>query len=165
VEVTLSAPCLLSEEHETAGFASGEASLDDWLVRRALPNQRAGASRTFVVSQGRRVVAYYALAAGAIACASAVGRVRRNMPDPVPMAILARLAVDRSMQGKGLGRLLFRDAALRVMSAAESIGVRGLLTHAISPDAAAFYRALGLEATPSEPQTFMITLPDLRAAL
>lgn len=87
------------------------------------------------------------------------------MPDPIPMAILGRLAIDSAFQGRGLGRALFRDAALRVLSAADAIGIRGLLVHAILAEAAAFYRALGLEAAAGEPQTLMVTLAQLRASL
>lgn len=161
----LSAPEPLLAEHDTAAFSCGYPSLDDWLKRRALANQKAGASRTYVASEDRRVVAYYALASGALACTAATGKLRRNMPDPIPMAILGRLAIDSAFQGKGLGRALFRDAALRILSAADAIGIRGLIVHAISDDAAAFYRALGLEVSPAEPRTLMITLSELRAAL
>ena len=128
----LSPPAPLSAEHDVSAFACGHLSLDDWLKRRALANLKAGASRTYVVVEDRRVVAYYALASGALACAAATGKLRRNMPDPIPMAILGRLAIDSAFQGKGLGRALFRDAALRVLSAADLIGIRGLLVHAIS---------------------------------
>lgn len=161
----LSAPAPLSAEHDVSAFACGHSSLDDWLKRRALANQKAGASRTYVVSEDRRVVAYYALASGALACMAATGKLRRNMPDPIPIAILGRLAIDSAFQGRGLGRALFRDAALRILSAADAIGIRGLIVHAISDDAAAFYRALGLEVSPAEPRTLMITLSELRAAL
>lgn len=161
----LSAPAPLSAEHDVSAFACGHSSLDDWLKRRALANQKAGASRTYVVSEDRRVVAYYALASGALACMAATGKLRRNMPAPLPMAILGRLAIDSAFQGRGLGRALFRDAALRILSAADAIGIRGLIVHAISDDAAAFYRALGLEVSPAEPRTLMITLSELRAAL
>ncbi len=163
--MSLSAPTPLLDEHDTALFSCGHASLDDWLKRRALPNQKAGASRTYVVSEGDPIVAYYALASGAMACAAATGKLKRNMPDPVPMAILGRLAIDSAFQGKGLGRALFRDAALRVLSAADAIGIRGLLVHAISDEAAAFYGALGMEASALEPRTLMVTLAELRAAL
>lgn len=161
----LSAPEPLLVEHDTVAFSCGHPSLDDWLKRRALANQKAGASRTYVVSDDHRVVAYYALASGALACTAATGKLRRNMPDPIPMAILGRLAIDSAFQGQGLGRVLFRDAALRVLSAAETIGIRGLIVHAISDDAAAFYRVLGLDALHAEPRTLMITLAELQAAL
>lgn len=161
----LSTPSPIQPEHDCSGFSCGHASLDDWLKRRALANQKAGASRTYVVTDGNRVIAYFALASGALACTEATGKLRRNMPDPIPMAILGRLAIDASFQGRGLGRALFRDAALRVLSAADAIGIRGLLVHAISDEAAGFYRAIGLEPSPGDPRTLMVTLAELQTAL
>lgn len=161
----LRAPELLTTEHDLAGFDSAAPSLDDWLRRRALRNQASGASRTFVACDDRRVAGYYALAASAVAPDAASGRLRRNMPDPVPIAVLGRLAIDKAYQGKGLGRALFRDAAMRVLAAADSIGIRGLLVHAISDQAKAFYAGLGLEVSPLEPMTLMVTLADLKASL
>lgn len=161
----LRAPELLTAEHDLGGFDSGTPSLDDWLRRRAMQNQASGASRTFVACDGVRVVGYYALAASAVAPDAATGRFRRNMPDPVPVAVLGRLAVDTSRQRKGLGRALFRDAALRALAAADSIGIRGMLVHAISDQAKAFYVGLGLEVSPLEPMTLMATVADLKATL
>lgn len=161
----LRAPELLNSEHDLGSFDSGTPSLDDWLRRRALANQASGASRTFVVCDDDRVVGYYALAASSVASDAAPGRFRRNMPDPIPVAVLGRLAIARSHQGQGLGRALFRDAALRAMSAADSLGIRGMLVHAISEEAKAFYVALGLDVSPLEPMTLMTTLADLLAAL
>jgi GNAT superfamily N-acetyltransferase len=155
----------LADHHELGDFDSGERSLDDWLKRRARANQLSGASRTYVVSHGKRVVAYYALASGAITVEAAVGRFRRNMPDPIPVAVLARLAVDRAWHGQGLGRALFRDAALRVVNAADAIGIRGVVVHAISDEAQRFYLALGFEPSPRDPMTLMVTLRDIRAVL
>lgn len=161
----LKAPEPLANHHKIESFQSGIASLDDWLKRRAAANQASGASRTFVACDDDRVVAYYALASGAVAAAVTRGRFRRNMPDPIPVVILARLAVARSYQGQGLGRALFQDAAQRVMHAADSIGIRGLLAHAISEEAKAFYLKLGLEVSPLDPMTLMATLPDLRSVV
>lgn len=161
----LSAPELLADHHDIGGFESGEASLDDWLARRARANQASGASRAYVVSDGQRVVGYYALASGAVAVESASGRFRRNMPDPIPVVVLARLAVDRNWQGRGMGRALFRDAARRVAQAADVIGVRGIVVHAISEEARNFYMALGFYPSPLDAMTLMVTLSDIRAAL
>jgi GNAT superfamily N-acetyltransferase len=111
------------------------------------------------------VIGYYALASGAISVASAPGRFRRNMPEPIPVAVLARLAVDRHWQGKGIGRGLFRDAAWRVAHAADLIGIRGIVAHAISEKAKSFYIALGFDPSPREPMTLMVTLTDIRAVL
>ena len=161
----LRAPEPLTAQHTLDSFDSGVHSLDEWLQRRAMQNQTSGASRTFVVCDGDRVVAYYALAASAVAPDAATGRFRRNMPDPVSVAVLGRLAIDRSFQGMGLGRALFRDAALRVLAAADSIGIRGMLVHAISDEAKAFYVGLGLDVSPLEPMTLMATVADLKASL
>jgi GNAT superfamily N-acetyltransferase len=161
----LTRPEPLAEEHDLSGFDSGVSSLDDWLKRRARPNQVSGASRTFVLAKDRRVVGYYALASGGIAGAASVGRFRRNMPDPIPVAVLGRLAVDRADQGKGLGRALFRDCAMRVAQAADSIGIRGIIVHAISDEARSFYVALGFDPSPGDPMTLMVTLSDIREAL
>lgn len=161
----LSAPEPLAVHHEIEAFDSGVSSLNDWLKRRATQNQASGASRTFVVCDSKAVVAYYALASSAIAPAATPGRFRRNMPDPIPVVVVARLAISRSHQGKGIGRALFQDAAQRVIHAAETIGIRGVLVHAISDEAKAFYLRLGLELSPLEPMTLMTTVADLRAAL
>lgn len=158
-------PEALTAGHALGGFDSGVPSLDDWLRRRALKNQQSGASRTFVVDDAGSVIAYYALAASAVAPDAAAGRFRRNMPDPIPVVVLARLAIARPWQGRGLGRALFQDAALRVVHAAGSIGIRGLLVHAISDDAKAYYLRLGLVPSPLDPMTLMATVADLKAAL
>lgn len=155
----------LAEHHDISGFSCGVASLDEWLKRRARANQASGATRTFVVTESGRVVAYYAIASGAVSPNGTVGRFRRNMPDPIPVAVLARLAIDTSAQGKGHGRALFRDAALRILTAAETLGIRGIVVHAISEQAKAFYLALGFETSPLDPMTLMVTLQDVRAAL
>jgi len=163
--VTLSAPEPLNANHQLAAFDCGVPDLNNWLRKRALANQGGGASRTFVVTDGQRIVGYYALAAGAINVAAAPGRFRRNMPNPIPVALLGRLAVDRSQQGKGLGRALFRDAAKRIINAADTLGIRGLIVHAISEHARAFYSALGCDPSPLEPMTLLVTLADLRSSL
>jgi GNAT superfamily N-acetyltransferase len=160
--VPLSRPEPLSETHELADFSSGVGSLDDWLKRRARANQISGASRTFVVAEDNKVLGYYALASGGIAVTSSVGRFRRNMPDPIPVVVLGRLAIDRAQHGRGLGRSLFRDCALRVAQAADTIGIRGIVVHAISEEAKKFYVALGFDPSPMEPMTLMVTLADVR---
>ncbi|RDS82845.1 N-acetyltransferase [Dyella monticola] len=163
--MTLAAPEPLGPHHDVEPFQSGVETLDIWLKRRALKNQSSGASRTFVVCEGARVVAYYALAASAVTVDAAPGRFRRNMPDPIPVVVLGRLAVDQSQQGKGIGRALVQDAARRVLQAADAIGVRGMLVHALSADAKAFYERLGFDPSPLDPLLLMITLVDLHAAL
>lgn len=161
----VSSPQPLADHHGLAEFHSGETPLDDWLKRRARTNQTSGASRTFVVCHEAHVVAYYALASGSIAVEATPGRFRRNMPNPIPVAILARLAVDQNWQGRGLGRGLFRDAGRRVAQAADAIGIRGIVVHAISEQAKSFYLALGFDPSPLEPMALMVTLADIRAIL
>lgn len=161
----LRAPEPLGRDHDIVGFDCGVASLNHWLERRAAANQVSGASRTFVACEERRVVAYYALASSAVATAVAPGRFRRNMPEPVPVVVLGRLAVAKSHHGQGLGRALFQDAARRVIHAADAIGIRGMVVHALSEQARAFYLSLGLDESPLDPMTLMVTVADLRLAL
>ncbi len=155
----------LADHHDFGDFCSGERALDDWLRRRARANHVSGASRTYVVCEDTLVIGYYALASGVITVESAPGRFKRNMPNPIPVAVLARLAVDQNWQGLGVGRALFRDAARRVAHAADAIGIRGIVVHAISEQAKKFYMTLGFDPSPSEPMTLMITLSDVRDAL
>jgi predicted N-acetyltransferase YhbS len=161
----LEPPEPLADHHDIEDSRSGEASLDDWLKRRARANQVSGASRTYVLCDGKYVIGYYAVASGIVAVESAPGRFRRNMPSPIPVVVLARLAVHHAWHGQGLGRSLFRDAAQRVANAADAIGIRGIVVHAISEEAKKFYLALGFDSSPSEPMTLMVTLSDIRAVL
>ncbi|CAN7428706.1 GNAT family N-acetyltransferase [Mesorhizobium sp. LjRoot246] len=163
--MTLSVPVPLADHHELGEFLSGMSSLDDWLKKRARTNQAGGASRTYVTCDGNRVIGYYAVASGGVTIAEAPGRFRRNMPDPIPVAVLGRLAVDQAYHGRGIGRALVRDAGLRILQAAEILGIRGILVHAISDDARAFYIAVGFEPSPVESLTLMATLADLSASL
>ncbi len=161
----VSAPEHLTAEHDVSAFDSGVPELDIWLKRRALQNEASGASRTYVVSAGGRVVGYSALATGAVAQQEATGKVRRNMPDPIPVMVIGRLAVDREYQGKGIGSALLRDALLRTVHAASIAGIRAVLLHAISDEAKRFYEKVGFSASPVEPMTMMITLADVEKAL
>lgn len=162
---TLGPPEHLNPAHDVAAFDCGMPELDDWLKKRALANQATGASRTYVVCAGGRVVGYYALATGSVGHAQAPGRVRRNMPDPVPVMILGRLAVDRAWRGRDLGRSLLRDAVLRTLQAAKIGGIRAILVHAISDEARRFYEHYGFAASPIDPLTLMITVADAERAL
>jgi GNAT superfamily N-acetyltransferase len=134
-------------------------------LARLLGSRPSGAARTFVVCEADRVVGYYALASGAVSLVAAPARFRRNMLDPIPIVVLARLAVDQSHQGRGLGRALVRDSARRVVNAADVIGIRGILVHAISEEAKVFYLRLGFDPSPIEPMTLMVTLADLRDSI
>jgi GNAT superfamily N-acetyltransferase len=157
---SLRAPEKLRGDHDLLGFECGEPSLDDWLRRRALQNEKSGASRTYVVCAGQQVVGYYALAVGAVAHSHAPGRVRRNMPDPVPVMVIGRLAIHKDYQGKRIGPSLLRDAVLRTLQAADIAGIRAILVHAISERARQFYEQLGFVASPMDPTTLMITVSE-----
>lgn len=161
----LGPPEPLADRHDFADFASGEPALDDWLRRRARANQLSGASRTYVLARGGWVVGYYSIAAGAIAVTVAPGRIRRNMPDPIPMTVLGRLAIAQPWQGKRLGGLMLRDAVLRSSQAAEILGMRGILVHAISPAAKRFYETFGFRESPANPMTLMVSINDALATL
>ena len=132
--------------------------MDDWLKRRARANQISGASRTYVVAHAGKVIAYYSLASGALALNEAPGGLKRNMPDPIPMAILGRLAVDQSWRGRGLGVALLRDAVERTQAASAIMGIRGLLVHALSDEAKALYERHGFVASPVQPMTLVMSL-------
>jgi GNAT superfamily N-acetyltransferase len=158
-------PEKLSSDHDLSQFQCGEPALDDWLRRRALQNEASGASRTYVVCIEKRVMGYYALAVGAIAHADAPGRVRRNMPDPVPVMVIGRLASDQSVRGQGIGPALLRDAILRTLQAAEIAGIRAILVHAISERAKRFYEKWGFIPSPVDSLTLMITATEARKAI
>jgi GNAT superfamily N-acetyltransferase len=157
-----SPPAPLRPDHQFDAFDSDVPALDQWLKRRALGNEAGGASRTFVSCLEDRVVGYYSLAAASVVHDVATPRARRNMPDPVPAVVLGRLAVDKRMQGRRLGASLLQDAILRVAAAADAIGVRVLLVHALSDDAKRFYLKHGFRESPVEPMTLMVTLEELR---
>ncbi len=137
--------------------------LDDWLKRRALANQSSGASRTFVVAdQDGRVCGYYAMAAGAVSHQLATRGVRRNMPDPVPVMVLARLAVDRSTQGQRLGASLLQDAVNRAVAVSHNAGVRALLVHALHEKAKQFYEHYGFQPSLTHSMTLMLCLSSVK---
>ena len=160
----LSAPQPLAATHLLDEFASGEASLDEWLKRRALSNQLSGASRTFVVTdQEERVFGYYAMAAGAVSHPMATSGVRRNMPDPIPVMVLARLAIDHRTQGIKLGAALLQDAVNRTVAVSRNAGVRALLVHALHDRAKQFYEHYGFQESPQHPMTLMLRLNTVKA--
>jgi GNAT superfamily N-acetyltransferase len=148
--------------HELLNFNSGNSTLDDWLIKRSLKNQEIGASRTFVVCEnGAVVIGYYALATGSIERISATGNFSRGMPNPIPVIILGRLAIDAKYQGKRLGAALLKDAMLRTLSISSNVGVRGLLVHAISEDAKRFYLKYGFHESPIEPMTLLLSIKNI----
>jgi GNAT superfamily N-acetyltransferase len=160
----LEPPRPLRADDDLSSFDSGEPDLDEWLRKKALRNETEGASRTYVACEAgsRRVVGYYCLATGAVQRLSAPGRVRRNMPEPVPVMVLGRLAVDRSLQGQGLGSGLLRDAVLRTLQAADIAGIRALLVHTLSDRARKFYEERGFQQSPVDSYTLMLRLNDAK---
>lgn len=146
-------------------FESGEVSLDDWLKKRALKNQVSGASRCFVVCDGGSVIGFYSLSAGGIHHEGAPKPMRRNMPDPLPILLLGRLAIDRRHHNHGLGRALLRDAMLRAVRVAGDAGVFAILVHALSEQAKRFYLSRGFVESPLQPMTLLMTLATVRTIL
>lgn len=163
--MSYSSPRPITQADEVAEFDSGEVSLDDYLQRRALANHIAGGSRCFVTTTGKRVVGYYCLAAGSVQHQDAPGRLRRNMPQPVPVILLSRLAVDQKERGNGLGSHLLRDAITRSVQAADTIGVRAILVHALHEDAASFYRHFEFTPSPTDDLHLTLMIKDARALL
>jgi len=157
----VTAPAPLSSDHQVAEFISGEVVLDDWLRQKGLKNQALGAARTFVVckAETKRVVGFYSLATGSVNHVEATGNLRRNMPDPIPVIILARLAVDITFHGQGLGADLLHDAVLRCYRVAENIGVRAIMVHALTDEAKAFYIHHGFKVSQTQERTLFLRPP------
>jgi GNAT superfamily N-acetyltransferase len=156
-----SAPSPLTAAHDLAGFECGEAVLDQWLKTKALRNEGRGASRTYVVCADNKIVAYYCLATGSVGSELVPGRIRRNMPDPIPVMVLGRLAVDLAWQRHGIGKALLRDAVLRTTQVSEIVGVKALLVHALSDPAVCFYEANGFYPSPTHPRTLFLPMVEV----
>ncbi len=159
----VSAPALLDGEHSTAAFDCGVSVLNDWLQKRALKNQRSGASRTFVICEGRVVIGYYALASGSVEREGAPKSIARNMPEPIPVIVLGRLAIDAQSQGQHLGRALLQDVLLRTLTISQQVGVRALLVHAISSEAKRFYLSYGFRESPIDEMKLLLSIDQLKA--
>lgn len=154
----ISAPTPLTDEHDTAAFDCGDPVLNHWLQRTALKNEQHGGSRTFVVCDGPKVIGYYSLATGAVERSNTSGKMRRNMPDPIPVIVLGRLGVDRAYQSKGIGRGMLKDAVLRVIGVSQQVGIKALLVHAISAEAKRFYLQHGFVESPANEMTLLLTI-------
>jgi GNAT superfamily N-acetyltransferase len=161
----LTPPAPITSGHDLADFDSGEASLDEWLRKRALKNHAAGASRCFVLCAGASVIGYYSLSAGAISHEAAPKAMRRNMPDPLPVLLLGRLAVDRRYHNRGLGQALLRDAMMRAVNVSGEAGVFAILVHALSDEAKRFYLSRGFVESPLQSMTLLMTLETVRSIL
>ena len=152
----------LGPQHQLEGFDCGNAALSRWLQQRAMANEGQGVSRTVVIcpDEGSDVIAYACLSAGAILLAEVPGALRRNMPDPLPVVVLGRLAVDLRQQGQGLGSALVADALRRSLAARRLVGARAMLVHTIDEQAAEFYRSLGFRPSPISVSTLMLQLSE-----
>jgi predicted N-acetyltransferase YhbS len=151
-------PERLTPEHDVAGFDCGEAELNAWLRERAAKNEADGGSRTYIVSEGRVVVGFYCIANGSVMHNIATSKVRKNMPDPVPVMVIGRMAVAIDRQHQGIGAAMLRDAILRTLQAADIAGIRAILVHAKTDRAKEFYEKCGFRCSPVEPMTLMITI-------
>jgi len=162
----LSGPEPLTAAHDVKNFDSGKQELTEWLRRYALQSHQAGVARVYVVHRTGRVVGYYALAAGCVEPEEAPERVRKGLArHPIPVILLARLAVDISEQRQGLGTALLKDALRRTVSAADEIGARAVLVHAKDDEAKAFYRHFDFELSPTDRLHLFLLMKDLRAVL
>jgi len=161
----LTPPAPITANHELAGFDSGGPSLNEWLKKRAFKNHASGASRCFVLCAGTDVIGYYSLSAGAICHEAAPKTMRRNMPNPLPVLLLGRLAVDKRYHNQGIGQALLRDAMLRAVNVAGDAGVFALLVHALSDQARQFYLSRGFVESPLQPTTLFMTIETIRAIL
>lgn len=164
-DAELSAPIPYLAEHDVTGFSCGEISLDHWIRSTAARNESNDASRTFVVCDGPAVVAYYALAAGSIDRTFVPKSLQRNMPNPLPVVVLGRLAVDSRYQDRGLGSGLLKDAMIRAALTSRTIGVKGILVHAISEDARQWYLKRWFLESPLDPMTLLLPTAQIRRSL
>lgn len=155
----LQSPEKLNSSHRVDKFDCGNLQLDDWLKRRALKNESDGLARTFVLSDDKaNVIAYYCIASGAVAKSFLSVRIRPDMPDPIPVMVIGKLAVDRHWQGQGIGSALLKDAVLRILKAAEIVGVRAILAHTNSEDANKFYEKFGFTASPIDSNILILKI-------
>ncbi len=161
--MNLSAPQSLNASHHLEEFDCGKPALTDWLLSHARQAQSSGSARTFVVCDDERVAGYFSLTVGQIDTMEVPERIRRGMGQhPIPLVILARLAIDRSYQKRGMGFSLLQDAISRTVTIAQQAGIRALLTHPIDAEAAAFYRRFGFEPTPANDRQLILLLKDAR---
>ncbi len=161
----LRGPVLLEKGHDVSGFDCGATPLNDYLRKYAWQNQQNRSARTYVVLRADRVVGYYSLAAASVQREEATARVTKGLAKhPIPVVLLARLAVDQAEKGKGLGAALLKDALLRSLQAADIIGCRAVLVHAKDQGAQAFYRKFGFESSPIDEFHLFLLMKDIKAA-
>lgn len=164
-DASLTGPERLASHHELEAFSCGVESLDQWLKRFARTNQQSDLTTTYVVHRKNRVAGYYSLTAGSVNREDAPARVAKGAPNhPIGVVLLARLAVDESEKGAGLGRALLKDALVRSASAADIIAVRAVLVHALNEEAKQFYMRFDFEPSPVHPLHLMLLMKDIRAS-
>ena len=164
--MSLIPPEALNAEHRVSSFDCGKPVLNDWLVRHARQAQASGSAKTFVVVDMERIVGYFSLTVGQVDTLEAPGRIRKGMGQyPIPVVLLARLAVSLHHQGRGIGRGLLQDSIRRTLMVAEHAGIRALLAHPIDEDAARFYLRFGFVASPLREQQLLLLLKDARRLL
>jgi GNAT superfamily N-acetyltransferase len=160
----LSAPVPLALDHDLSDFDCDEPALNDWLKQRALKNE-SRFSRTYVVCDSNKCVAYFCISAGAVERASAPGKIRRNAPDTIPISVIGRLAVSRDYAGRGLGADLLSDALRRISIASQSIGIGAVLVHAKDDAAKTFYMACAeFIEYPADSRTLFLPIETVIAA-
>lgn len=155
----------LNEKHDVSHFDSKNNVLDHWLKNRAVKNEKRNATRTFVLQKDNKVIGYYSLAVGSIQHIETPSSFKRNMPDPIPVMILGRLAIDKNFQNKGLGSALLKDAALKTLQISKTAGIKAMIVHAINQKALQFYQARGFTASPINRKTLMISIKELSLSL
>ncbi|HTA22048.1 MAG TPA: GNAT family N-acetyltransferase [Terriglobales bacterium] len=158
---------VISDIHDISRFdCGGHESLNDWLKRFALTNQKNESARTYVVHRNRLVVGYYSISAGAVSADEAPNRISKGLArHPIPVILIARLAVDKNEKGTGLGKALLKDALLRIAQAADIVGACAVLVHAIDEPAKQFYLHFGFESSPVHELQLMLLMKDLRRSL
>jgi GNAT superfamily N-acetyltransferase len=162
----LTSPVLITTEHDRNAFDCGVSPLNDYLKKYALQNQKKHAARTYVATRGNRIVGYYSLAYGSVSLEEAAQTVKSGLPrHPIPVILLARLAVDSTEQGRGLGAALLKDALLRTVQAAEIAGLRAMLVHAKDDSAKRFYEKFGFEPSPIDAYHLFLRLSDILSSL
>ena len=163
--VEISAPELIDVGHDISGFDCRNEMLNEWLKKKVLKNQTNNASKTYVVVAEDRVVAYYSLSLGSVNHVDVISKMKRNMPDPVPVMLIGRLAIDKEYQRKGIGKGLLKDAVLKTIAVSDIAGCKALIVHAIDDLAKEFYVRHGFQASPTKDLTLMITVKDAVGSL
>jgi GNAT superfamily N-acetyltransferase len=159
-------PAALDRGHPLEEFDCGNPALNEWLVGHALQSQASGSAKTFVIAAQNRLMGYYSLTVGQIDTLEAPERVRKGMGQyPIPVVILARMAVNLTDQGRGIGRGMLQDAIRRTLLISDQAGIRALLTHPIDKEADRFYRRFGFESSPIRENQLLLLLKDARKTL